>query len=111
MIALLLAGVAAIVALLTWILGWWAVLVVGAVAGATWRRPSLIALASVLGWAALLAIDARSGRLGALATVLGGIFPAPGWALMLVTLLFAALAGWSVATISEALARRFTSTT
>jgi hypothetical protein len=58
-------------------------------------------LAAALGWAALLAVDARSARLGVLATVLGGIFPVPGWALLIVTLLFAALAAWSAAVITD----------
>lgn len=106
MIAIVVVIIAAIAALLTWLVGWWAVLIVGIAAGAVWRRPALIALASALAWAALLAFDARSGRLGVLAHELGGVFPIPGWALLLFTLLFAAAAAWSTATIAAEIARR-----
>jgi hypothetical protein len=85
---------AAAFALGTWILGWWAVPLLGAAWGIVQRgRPRFAAafVAAALAWAALLAFDALGGALGRLSTVLGGIFMLPGVALLAVTLLYAAL--------------------
>jgi hypothetical protein len=97
------------VALLTWLAGWWAVLVVALAAGWLWRaargRAGTVALGAALGWGALLAMDALSPRFAALGAVLGGVLPLPAIALAIVTLAFAALMGWSGAVIGSALGR------
>ena len=105
MIALALLALALGFALLTWSLGWWALVVAAMIAGAVWRRPAPIAAAAAISWLLLLVVDARGGRLGALSILLGGIFPVPGAVLMVVALLFAALAAWSAATVGAELVR------
>lgn len=97
------------VALLTWLAGWWAVVVVALVAGALPARFRLggaaMAAAGALGWAMLLA---RHGVQPAFATLLervGGVLQLPGLALVAVALLYAALLGWSGATVGAAIVR------
>jgi hypothetical protein len=89
-------------AALTWLLGWWGVLLAGLIVGAVFHREGgggwRIALAASLSWGLLLAIDAASGSLGAVTATLGGVVHAPGMLLVLVTLAFPALLAWSAAT-------------
>ena len=96
------ASVAALVALLTWVIGWWAVPLVSFAAGLWWRaeggRAGSVALGTTVGWGALLLIDTLHPRFGALAAALGGIVHVPGFVLVVVTLAFAALLAWSSAT-------------
>jgi len=105
----LVAIVAAIVAVLTWILGWWSVPLVAAVAGAVlWTRRGiawLIAFAAGIAWSALILVDGVGERFGALARVVGGTLRVPAGALLAVTLLFAALLAWSAATIGAEIGR------
>ena len=79
--------VAAIITALTWIVGWWAVPLVAAVTG-------------VLLWT-------RRGVTGqvALAGAVGSTMGVPAGALLIVTLLFAALLAWSAATIGAEIRR------
>ena len=101
--------VAAILAALTWFVGWWGVPLVAVVAGALlWRRRGiawLVALAAVIAWSVLILADGLSRRFGALAGVVGGTMGVPAGALLIVTLLFAALLAWSAATIGAELRR------
>ena len=85
---------AAAFALGTWILGWWAVPLLGVAWGFLRRgHPRFVSAfaAAAVAWIALLAFDAASGSLGRLLTVMGGIFSIPGPALLAVTVLYAAL--------------------
>jgi hypothetical protein len=85
---------AAAFAIGTWILGWWAVPLIGAAWGVLQRgRPRFVTAfaAAALAWALLLAYDAVGGAMGGLTTTLGGIFMMPGALLLLVTLLYGAL--------------------
>lgn len=101
--------VAAVMAVLTWLAGWWAVPLVAAFAGSVlharegvaWR----MALAAALAWAVLLIVDATTGRLSVAATTLGGMLRVPGVVLMLITLAFPALLAWSAATVAIAVRR------
>ena len=99
--------VAAAVAGLTWLVGWWGVAVVAVILGFTYRgeagRPWRIALGAGEGWAILLLADALGGRLGVLATTVGGAMRLPAAGLFVVTLLFPALVGWSGATVGALL--------
>lgn len=96
-------------ALATWSAGWWSVCVVAA----AWpwiardaRHPVLEATAgALLAWAGILAWTAVTGPLGELLRRVGGIFGAPGWALVAGTLVYGILLAWSSATISAAAAR------
>lgn len=107
MIALLATGLA--VAALTWLLGWWGVVIAALLAGAVLHRRGaaawLVALAAVLAWSALVAVDALGGRFSALATSLGGVLRVPAGALLVVTLLFGALLAWSAAVVGSELGR------
>lgn len=97
------------VALLTWLVGWWGVVIAALVAGAAlWARRGvawLVALASVAAWSALLVVDAFGGRLGRLAASTAGAMALPSFALVIVTLLFAGLLGWSAAVVGSEVAR------
>ena len=101
------------VAALTWVIGWWGVLVVALIAGtvayaregAAWR----IALGAALAWAVLLLFDARGGALGTLSRALAGVIGVPAFALFVLTLLFPAVLAWSAATLAMALRRRASS--
>ena len=103
------ASIALIVAVLTWLAGWWPVIPVALAAGwlsrANGGRASSVALGSAAGWGALLVADALQPRFLALVTVLGGIFPVPGLVLAIVTVAFAACLGWSAATAAAEVGR------
>jgi len=93
----------------TCLAGWWGVplaaFLIGALSlqrrGIAW----LTALAAIVAWAALLLFDATSGRFGVLATAIGGVMRVPAAAVIVVTLLFAALLAWSATVVGSELAR------
>ena len=95
--------VAAAMAALTWLIGWWGVLVAALVIGYVFRAEGgggwRIAVAAALAWSMLLAFDAVSGPVGVLGQRLGGVLRVPAVVLVLVTLLFPALLAWSAATV------------
>jgi hypothetical protein len=101
---------AAVVAVcgLTWVVGWWGVVVAALVVGAMWnRRPAIawiVALAAIAGWGVLLLVNAVSGRFGALAEAVSGVMRIPAGVLVIATLLFAGLLGWSAAVVGGELA-------
>jgi hypothetical protein len=85
-------------ALISVALPWWSVaalaLAWGWIAGGS-ARPADAGLAAALGWMALLGVAAVEGPLAVLAGRLGELFHAPSAVLPLVTVLFAAILGWS----------------
>lgn len=84
-----------LVALGTWLFGWWAVPLVGFIHALVWRgrRGVLLeaALGGMLGWGWLLALQGMHPAFPRLAEALGGVFPVPSAALMAVSVLFAGL--------------------
>lgn len=102
-------AVALLIALLTWVIGWWAVPLVSFGAGLLWRaesgRAGTVALGAAIGWAVLLLIDAAQPRFLALAAVLGGVVHAPGILMIAMTLAFAALLAWSAASVAAVTGR------
>lgn len=106
--------IAACMAGVTWILGWWGVAVAAVILGVVYRqeggRAWHVALGAVEGWAILLIVDMIFGPLAGVATTVGGAMSIPASALLLVTLLYPALIGWSgaafAAEIASGLARR-----
>ena len=104
--------VAAAMAALTWLIGWWGVLVAALVIGYVFRAEGgggwRIAVAAALAWSMLLAFDAVSGPVGVLGQRLGGVLRVPAVVLVLVTLLFPALLAWSAATVVAAALRQRT---
>jgi len=101
--------VAAILVAATWVAGWWGVPLVAIVAGALLaaRRgiAGLTALAAVIAWSVLILVDGASGRFGVLARVVGATLTLPAGALLMVTLLFAALLAWSAAAVGVEIGR------
>lgn len=101
--------VALAVALLTWLLGWWGVIVAALVAGGVLhlRRGAawLVALAAIVGWGALILLDAVGGRFVALSSSVAGVLRIPPGVLVTVTLLFGALLAWSAAVLGTELGR------
>ena len=94
--------------MLTWLLGWWGVVIAALVAGALLQRRGaawLVALAAVVAWGALLAANALGGRFSALAASIGGVLRVPAAMLMVVTLLFGALLAWSAAVVGGEIGR------
>lgn len=93
---------------LTWTFGWWGVAIGGAIIGYAYRRNGgrawRVALAAAEGWAILLVLDIASGPFGSLASTLQAVMSIPSPALLLVTLLFPALIGWSAAAVVAELA-------
>jgi hypothetical protein len=102
--------IAAVVAGTTWFVGWWSVAIVALIAGFIYRseggRAWRVALGASEGWAILLVIDAIGGRFVPVASTIAGAMSLPAAALVLVTLLFPALIGWSGATVASVAARR-----
>jgi hypothetical protein len=100
---------AAAMAALTWLVGWWGVLVVALIAGVVFRREGgggwRIAVAGALAWGALLVVDALSGPLDTLMHRLAPILHVPPLGLVVATLLYPTLLAWSAATASAAIAR------
>ena len=89
---------------LTWVLGWWgillAALIIGVVfhehGGGGWR----VGVAASVAWGALLVADVAAGPLGRVATLLGGVMGLPGVVLLLLTIAFPAALAWSASTIA-----------
>jgi hypothetical protein len=93
----------------TWLAGWWGVALVALVIGMVRSQQRgiawIVALAAIVAWSALLLVDATSGRFGALASAIGGVMRVPAAALVVVTLLFAALLGWSGTVVGSEIGR------
>jgi hypothetical protein len=93
------------VAALTWLLGWWGLVIAALIAGVVLQgrrgAPWLIALAAVVAWGVLILVDTLGGRFPALATSIAGVLRVPAAALLVVTLLFGALLAWSAAVVGS----------
>ena len=102
--------VAAAMAALTWMLGWWGVLLAAAIVGFVFHREGgggwRVALAAAVAWGALLAVDAATGSFAAVARTLAGVLGAPAPLPVLVTLVFPALLAWSAATLVAGVRQR-----
>jgi hypothetical protein len=102
--------VAACMAGLTWTLGWWGVAVAALILGVVFRdeggRAWRVALGATEGWAILLIVDMLVGPLAGVMKTVGGAMSIPGPALLLVTLLYPALIGWSGAALAGEVSKR-----
>ena len=95
----------------TWVLGWWAVPLLGAVWGVLRRGMSRFGsafAAAAIAWAVLLAMNAHGGALDRLTTVMGGIFSMPGSLMLAVTVLYAAILAGCAAQVAGITAARRT---
>jgi hypothetical protein len=99
-------ALAAAMALMTVLLGWWTVPVLGLLFGvfapARGAASGMAALAGAAAWAFLLMSAAARGDVAAVATQMGNIMLVPWYAVVTATLLFPALLGWSSARLGEA---------
>ena len=94
---------------LTWVLGWWGILLVALIIGIVfhdhggggWR----VGAAASVAWGALLVADVVAGPLARVGTLLGGVMGVPGVVLPLLTIVFPAALAWSAATIAAELRR------
>jgi hypothetical protein len=91
----------------TALVDWWTVPVVAGAWGLVtaydqrpWRTAAIAAAAA---WALLLVLSATRGPLLVLAGLLGGIFGLPGFAVVLLALIFPVLLAWSAAGLVSAL--------
>jgi len=96
--------VAAAMITLTWVLGWWGILVVALVIGVVFHEHGgggwRVAAAASVAWGTLLVADGVVGPLGHLATMLGGVMSVPAAGVLVLTLVFPAALAWSAATIA-----------
>jgi hypothetical protein len=94
---------AAALAVGTFVFGWWTVPVIalawGLIAGRLPRAAGYAAIAAVLAWGALLALDAAGGRLFPLGALFGAIAHLPGAVFLALTLIFPAVLAWSAAAL------------
>ena len=102
-------GVGAIMAALTWLVGWWGVVLAAVVVGLLLRQDGggwRVALAAAGAWGALLLADATVGSFRAVAGALAGVLRVPAPVLVLLTLAFPALVAWSAATLAAGARQR-----
>ena len=96
-------------AALTWLVGWWGVVIAALIAGAALcdRRGVawLVALAAIMAWCALILANAVGGRFATLAASIAGVMRVPPALLIVVTLLFGALLAWSAAVLGSEIGR------
>jgi hypothetical protein len=81
--------------------GWWGVLAAAFVWGAWSGRAGRVAVAAACAWGSVLVWTAASGPLPALVAALGAIAGAPGWVLVVATLVFPAGLAWSAAVVGS----------
>lgn len=93
----------------TWFLGWWTVPAIAAAWAFLSPEPRSAAreagLASLVAWAALLALTATGGPVDAVATRVAAIMQLPTVGFYALTLLFPFLLGWSMAATALLLRR------
>lgn len=91
----------------TFALGWWAVPLLAflwAVFVGTRSRPVFFAtICATAAWCGILLLDAARGPLVAVAERFGGVFGFRPIVLMVVTILFPALLGWSASSVGSAI--------
>ena len=96
--------VAAAMTVLTWVLGWWGIVLVALIIGAVFHEHGgggwRVGAAASVAWGALLVADVAAGPLGRVATLLGGVMGLPGVVLLLLTIAFPAALAWSASTIA-----------
>jgi hypothetical protein len=79
--------------------GWWGVAVAAFVWGAWSGRAGGVGIAAVCAWGSVLVWTGVIGPLPDLVTALGTIVGAPGWVLVVATLVFPGVLAWSAAVV------------
>ncbi len=107
-----LVALSAVIAALTWWVGWWMVPVVAAAYGGWGARQRAAVLTAMIAgacaWGALLAYDAWVGPVGHLSQLFGTMFRMSGVTLVVLTVAYAALLAASAAALARG-ARRLMS--
>lgn len=100
-VALMLAAAASFAAV-TWVAGWWAVVVLAMVCGTLVRDlPAvLVGVAAGVAWLGMILAADRDGSLGRLLDRLGGMLGVPGGLLPVLAAGFACLLAWSGARLA-----------
>lgn len=100
-VALLLAAAVAFAAV-TWLAGWWAVVVLAVACGALFRDlpAPLVGIAAGLAWLGMILAADQNGSLGRLLDRLGGMLGVSGWILPVLAAGFAGLLAWSGARLA-----------
>jgi hypothetical protein len=100
----------AIVAIGSWLIGWWIVPIAALAVSLVWWQRIDVARQAMWGaagaWLLLLLVDSVHGRTWALARAAGGAVLLPWGLLIPVTLLFAAGLAWSTAVIAQTIRSR-----
>lgn len=98
-------AVAAVVALGTWLAGWWAVPLCGAVYALLRARQEgavrEAAIGAMIAWTALLIWQVSHPAFARLSSAVSGVFPVPGVVLMLVAVCIAGLLAGSAAHLTH----------
>ena len=93
----------------TWVVGWWAVPLLAAIAGAMAphaRHQGMAAgLAAAIAWAALLAWSSTQGSVWGFSRIAGGAMGMSGVVLILATLLFPLALAWLATVVAQVIAR------
>ena len=101
--------VAVVIATLTWLAGWWGLVIGAMLFGVIGRveggRAGHVAIGAGLAWLALLGGDAAGGKLPIVVKTVGGAMRVPGIVVLAITVLFAAALGWAAAAAAGELAR------
>jgi hypothetical protein len=85
----------------TAVCGWWGVGIAALVWGAWAGRARVVAVAAVCAWSGVLVWTAGSGAFGTLITELGQIARAPGWVLVVATVVYPGVLAWSAAVVGR----------
>lgn len=100
---------AAAFAIGTWILGWWAIPLLAAIAGVIARRTPRQAMAAgvaaAVAWGMLLTQGALRGSVWSFASQVGGAIGVSGVMLIILTLVFPAALAWLAASFAQILTR------
>ena len=87
----------------TWFIGWMAVPIVALACGLGSVAPRYVALHAGAAWTVLLVADVAHAAFARLAGMLGGVMGIPAGLLIVLTILFPMILGWSAATVGAAL--------
>lgn len=87
----------------TWVIGWTAVPIVALACGLASIAPRNVAVYAGVAWTVLMIADFTYAAFARLAAMLGGVMGIPAAFLILLTIVFPMILGWSAATVGIAL--------
>lgn len=87
----------------TWFIGWTAVPIVAFACGVLSVAPRYVALLAGVAWIGLMIADFAHAAFARLAGMLSGVMGIPAFLLIVLTIVFPMILGWSAATVGTAL--------